>query len=75
MNLSISNIAWDASFDPQVINLLLKNGIHHLDFAPGKFFSDIANISDAQILRVKMNGRIKALPLPEFSPCYLEQPV
>ena len=53
MNLSISNIAWDASFEPQVIDLLLKNGIHHLDFAPGKFFSDIANTSDAQLLRVK----------------------
>lgn len=53
MNLSISNIAWDASFEPQVIDLLLKSGIQHLDFAPGKFFTDIANTSDAQILRVK----------------------
>ena len=48
MNLSISNIAWDTSFEPQVIELLQKNGIHHLDFAPGKFFTDIAKVSDAR---------------------------
>ena len=63
MNLSISNIAWDASFEPQVIDLLLKSGIHHLDYAPGKFFSDIANTSDAQILRVKKEWRDKGFTL------------
>lgn len=63
MNLSISNIAWDASFEPQVIDLLLKNGIHHLDFAPGKFFSDIANTSDADILRVKKEWQDKGFTL------------
>ena len=63
MNLSISNIAWDESFEPQVIDLLLKNGIHHLDFAPGKFFSDIANTSDAEILRVKKEWHDKGFTL------------
>lgn len=63
MNLSISNIAWEASFEPQVIDLLLKNGIHHLDFAPGKFFFDIANTSDAEILRVKKEWQDKGFTL------------
>lgn len=63
MNLSISNIAWEASFEPQVIDLLLKNGIHHLDFTPGKFFSDIANTSDAKILRVKKEWHDKGFTL------------
>lgn len=63
MNLSISNIAWEASFEPQVIDLFLKNGIHHLDFAPGKFFSDIANTSDAEILRVKKEWHDKGFTL------------
>lgn len=63
MNLSISNIAWDASFEPQVIDLLLKSGIHHLDFAPGKFFSDILNTSDAEIHRVKNEWQNKSFSL------------
>ena len=50
MKLSISNIALDASFEKQVIALLLENNIVHLDFAPGKFFSDIKNVTDEEIL-------------------------
>lgn len=53
VELSVSNIAWDASFENEIIELLIKNGIHHLDFAPGKFFSDIANTTDSEILYVK----------------------
>lgn len=56
VELSVSNIAWDASFENEIIKLLIKNGIHHLDFAPGKFFSDIANTTDSEILYVKMSG-------------------
>lgn len=53
VELSVSNIAWDDSFENKVIDLLIKNGVRHLDFAPGKFFYDIANITDSEILSVK----------------------
>lgn len=53
VELSVSNIAWDASFENEMIDLLIKNGIRHLDFAPGKFFYDIANTTDSEILSVK----------------------
>ena len=63
MKLSISNIAWDASFEKQVIVLLLENNIVHLDFAPGKFFSDIKNVTDEEILKVKNEWNHKGFSL------------
>ena len=63
MKLSISNIAWDASFEKQVIALLLENNIVHLDFAPGKFFSDIKNVTDEEILKVKNEWNHKGFSL------------
>jgi len=63
MKLSISNIAWDTSFEKQVIALLLVNNIVHLDFAPGKFFSDIENVTDEVILKVKNEGNHKGISL------------
>ena len=63
MKLSISNIAWDASFEKQVIALLLVNNIVHLDFAPGKFFSDIKNVTDEEILKVKNEWNHKGFSL------------
>ena len=63
MKLSISNIAWDASFEKQVIALLLVNNIVHLDFAPGKFFSDIENVTDEEILKVKNEWNHKGFSL------------
>ena len=53
MKLSISNIAWEQRFENQVIKLLQKHEIYNIDFAPGKFFSDIKTVSDAEIQSVR----------------------
>lgn len=63
MKLSISNIAWDSNFETQVINLLLENEITNLDFAPGKFFHDLASAKDSDILKVKKEWEIKGFAL------------
>ncbi len=53
MNLSISNIAWDTSFEREVLVILKENNINIIDFAPTKFFSNISSVSDKEINDVK----------------------
>jgi D-psicose/D-tagatose/L-ribulose 3-epimerase len=53
VRLAISNIAWDASEDPAVAQLLGKFGIDAIDVAPGKYFPDPAKAKDEGIANVK----------------------
>lgn len=53
MRLAISNIAWDTSEDEVIANLLNRFGIDAIDVAPGKYFFDPINATDADIARVK----------------------
>ena len=53
MQLSVSNIAWDTSLDEAVAALLLQEGVHCIDIAPGKYFSDFAEATDDDIDRVR----------------------
>ncbi len=53
MSLSISNIAWDTNLDRDISNLLLSHNINHIDIAPGKYFKNISNTSDNEILFLK----------------------
>lgn len=53
MELSISNIAWNVSEDIQIAELLNENDVHLIDVAPTKYFPDLAQASEAQVLAVK----------------------
>ncbi|MBW8305979.1 MAG: sugar phosphate isomerase/epimerase [Thiobacillus sp.] len=53
MRLAISNIAWDVSEDEDVAKLLEKFSVDAIDIAPGKYFSDPANATQADIEKVK----------------------
>lgn len=53
MRLSVSNIAWDSQDDPAVVSLLNRNGVDAIDVAPGKYFSDFAATSAAEIDAVR----------------------
>jgi len=53
MRLAISNIAWDVSHDEDIAKLLERYRVDAIDIAPGKYFPDIKNVSDAQKLGVK----------------------
>lgn len=53
MRLAISNIAWDISEDEDVVQLLRKFNIDAIDIAPGKYFPDPANATQADIEKVK----------------------
>ncbi len=52
MRLSISNIAWDASEDEAMAELLNKLEINAIDVAPGKYFPNPAKTTDLAITRV-----------------------
>lgn len=53
MRLSISNIAWDAEEDEVVAALLQKYSVDAIDIAPGKYFSQPASATNAEIAAVK----------------------
>lgn len=53
MRLALSNIAWDVSHDDAVAQLLTQFGIDAIDVAPGKYFPDPSNASEADITRVR----------------------
>ena len=53
MRIAISNIAWDASEDEAVAELLKKFGVDAIDVAPGKYFPDPKNASSADIAEVR----------------------
>lgn len=52
MELSISNIAWESSLDSVVADVLREQGIRYIDIAPGRYFSDPAKATDAEIAAV-----------------------
>ncbi len=53
MRIAISNLAWDVSDDELVATLLQKYSIDAIDIAPGKYFPDLKNASDAEIALVR----------------------
>lgn len=53
MRLAISNIAWDAPEDLAIATLLHRFGVDAIDVAPGKYFQELANATDEDIVRVK----------------------
>lgn len=53
MQLSISNIAWDITQDEAIADLLLSEGVHCIDIAPGKYFSNLSGVTSEDISRVK----------------------
>ena len=53
MRLAISNIAWDVPEDEDLAQLLHRYGIDAIDVAPGKYFPDPFNASDAGITSVR----------------------
>jgi D-psicose/D-tagatose/L-ribulose 3-epimerase len=53
VRVAISNIAWDPEDDDAVGRLLGDSHVDAIDIAPGKYFPDIENASDADIARVR----------------------
>ncbi|MCK9988719.1 MAG: hypothetical protein AzoDbin1_05191 [Azoarcus sp.] len=53
MRLSISNIAWDAEEDADVAELLARMAVDAVDVAPGKYFPDPRQATDAQVEAVR----------------------
>lgn len=53
MRLAISNIAWDASEDEAIAELLQRHGIDAIDVAPGKYFPEPARATEADIAQVR----------------------
>lgn len=53
MRIAISNIAWDPAEDADVAALLHDRGIDAIDVAPGKYFPDPAQATDADIAGVR----------------------
>ncbi len=53
MRLAISNIAWDVEQDAGISRLLQRYEVDAIDVAPGKYFPDPRNASDAAITRVR----------------------
>jgi sugar phosphate isomerase/epimerase len=47
--ISISNIAWDVSFDDEVSDILSSYGVSYIDIAHSKYFSNPEVVSDEQI--------------------------
>tara|TARA_B100001093_G_C26597382_1_gene914318 strand:+ start:29 stop:862 length:834 start_codon:yes stop_codon:yes gene_type:complete len=53
MRLSISNIAWDRSYDQLISQILNKNNIDAIDIAPGKYFNNFSNTTNDDIVDVR----------------------
>ncbi|WP_407363151.1 sugar phosphate isomerase/epimerase [Pseudomonas luteola] len=53
MRVAISNIAWDVSNDEEVAQLLSRYDVDAVDIAPGKYFPQPKDATDAEIRAVK----------------------
>jgi len=53
MNLSISNIAWNINEDEEISKILNDYKINFIDIAPNKYFHEIINTNNQDILKVK----------------------
>ena len=53
MEISISNIAWDINIDKKVISILKRKNVRYIDIAPTKYFKNIRDVSDRDVLKIK----------------------
>lgn len=53
MRLSISNIAWDRSYDHLISQILNNNNIDAIDIAPGKYFNNFSITTNNDIFDVR----------------------
>jgi D-psicose/D-tagatose/L-ribulose 3-epimerase len=53
LKVSVSNIAWDPSFDKEMADFFRNNNINAIDIAPSKYFSSNMNPSDSDVLKVR----------------------
>ena len=53
MRLSFSNIAWELEEEDAIAGVLAARGLDRVDVAPGKYFSDPANATDADMRAVR----------------------
>jgi len=53
MRLAISNIAWDIAEDEAIATLLQRHGVDAIDIAPGKYFPQPAQATNADIRLIK----------------------
>ena len=53
MRLAISNIAWDIAEDEAVAGVLQRHRVDAIDVAPGKYFPQPVETTDAEISRIK----------------------
>lgn len=61
MRLSISNIAWDAEEDAAVAELLARIAVDAVDVAPGKYFPDPRQATDAQVEAVRQWWAVRGI--------------
>ena len=64
--ISISNIAWDTTDDVLVSGILASLDVHHIDIAPGKYFPNPEEASDADIAAVRMSWEERGFALAGF---------
>ncbi len=53
MEISISNIAWDINIEKKIISILKKKNIRYVDIAPTKYFKNIKDVTDRDVLKIK----------------------
>lgn len=64
--ISISNIAWDTTDDALVAKILASLDVHHIDIAPGKYFPNPEEASDADIAAVRRTWKERGFALAGF---------
>ena len=64
--ISISNIAWDTTDDALVAKILASLDVHHIDIAPGKYFPNPEEASDADIAAVRRTWEERGFALAGF---------
>ena len=64
--ISISNIAWDTADDALVAQILASLDVHHIDIAPGKYFPNPEEASDADIAAVRRTWEERGFALAGF---------
>ena len=64
--ISISNIAWDTTDDALVAKILASLDVHHIDIAPGKYFPNPEEASDADISAVRRTWEERGFALAGF---------
>ena len=63
MRLAISNIAWDVAEDEAVANLLLRSQVDAIDVAPGKYFPQPTQATEADIRGVRQWWRTHGIEI------------